>query len=603
MATNLFSLVGSILIDNDKANESLAKTDQKAQGVGKSFLDAAGKAGKFAAGIATAAAGVTAALVGVAKGTADTADNIDKMSQRLGLSREGFQELDFVLSQSGVDINSFQTGVKSLVANMDKVTEGNKTAMENFNKLGLSVRDSSGHLKDEETMLFQTIQAFQRMDDSTEKSRLAMEMFGKQGQEILPLLNSEAGSFEELKQKAHDLGIVLGDDVIDNGVELTDTLDQLKRSFKSLVDNLGGSLVPILNQVSKFIIDAMPKIRELMDQITPVIEAMFDALLPQLTNLASSLLPAVMSILQTLTPVFTDICNTILPAFVELIDELLPPIMDLVNSLMPTIVSIIQSLLPLLQPLLALLRPILDLVLTLIKPLVDLINVILPPLVEYLSVTIETALNMLKPLLESLTYFLQGDFLMGFAKIGMAVGEWWEGLKKIFTTMVKTVKDLFIGMKDKVVNTFNELKNKLKAPINAILKFINKMMDGVTDGLNAVIRAMNGLKFKVPDWVPALGGKEFGFNLKELTAPQIPMLAEGAVIEPNKPFAAVLGDQKSGTNIEAPLSTIEDAVRNVISQMNININLQGELDDNNLFKRVRKEATIYNNMTGNPAFN
>lgn len=602
MATNLFSLVGSILIDNDKANESLAKTDQKAQGVGKSFLDAAGKAGKFAAGIATAAAGVTAALVGVAKGTADTADNIDKMSQRLGLSREGFQELDFVLSQSGVDINSFQTGVKSLVANMDKVTSGNKTAIENFNKLGLSVKDSSGHLKDEETMLFQTIQAFQRMDDSTEKSRLAMEMFGKQGQEILPLLNSEAGSFEELKQKAHDLGIVLGDDVIDNGVELTDTLDQLKRSFKSLVDNLGGSLVPILNQVSKFIIDSLPKIRELMDQITPSIEQMFSSLLPVLTDLAGSLLPSVMSILTMLTPVFTEICETILPALVETLDELLPPIVELVRSLMPTLVSIIKSLTPLFQPLMALLKPLLDIILALLKPLIQLLNVILPPLIEYISVTIENGLNMLKPLLESLSYFLQGDFLMGFAKIGMAIGEWWEGLKKIFTTMVKTVKDLFIGMKDKVVNVFNELKNKLKAPINAVLKFINKMMQGITDGLNAVVRAMNGLKFKVPDWVPALGGKEFGFNLKELTAPQIPMLAEGAVIEPNKPFAAVLGDQTNGTNIEAPLDTIKEAVREELSKIAIYVNLSGDLDDNTVFRRVQKQARIYTNQTGEQPF-
>ena len=603
MATNLFSLVGSILIDNEKANQSLAKTDEKAQGVGKSFLDAAGKAGKFAAGVATAAAGITTALVGVATSTAETADNIDKMSQRLGLSREGFQELDFVLSQSGVDINSFQTGVKSLVANMDKASSGNKTAAENFSKLGLSIKDSTGHLKDEETMLFQTIQAFQKMDNSTEKSRLAMEMFGKQGQEILPLLNSESGSFEELKQKAHDLGIVLGDDVIDNGVELHDTLDQMQRSFKSLINSLGGSLIPVLKQVSQFIIDSMPKIRELVDQLTPAIEQMFSSILPVLTDLAGSLLPSVFSIVNMLMPVFTEICNTILPAIVQVLDELLPPIVELAQSLMPTIVSIIKSLMPLFQPLVGLLKPILDIVLALLKPLIELINTILPPLVEYLSVTIETGLNMLKPLLEAFMYFLQGDFLMGFAKIGMAIGEWWEGVKKIFSTMVDTVKNLFIGMKDKVVNVFNELKNKLKAPINAVLKFINKMMKGITDGLNAVVRAMNGLKFKVPDWVPGLGGKEFGFNLKELTAPEIPMLAQGAVIEPNKPFAAVLGDQKSGTNVEAPLSTIEDAVRNVVSNMTIVVNLDGDLADDNIFRRVQKQARIYTNATGSPAFN
>lgn len=87
------------------------------------------------------------------------------------------------------------------------------------------------------------------------------------------------------------------------------------------------------------------------------------------------------------------------------------------------------------------------------------------------------------------------------------------------------------------------------------------MIQGIVDGINAVIGVLNKLNFKIPDWVPGLGGETFGFNIATMTAPQIPMLATGAVIPANAPFAAILGDQKHGTNIEAPESLLRDLIR------------------------------------------
>ena len=75
------------------------------------------------------------------------------------------------------------------------------------------------------------------------------------------------------------------------------------------------------------------------------------------------------------------------------------------------------------------------------------------------------------------------------------------------------------------------------------------------------------MSFDVPDWVPGIGGSTFGFQLSTITAPQIPYLAQGAVIPPNREFLAVLGDQSSGTNVEAPLATIQQAVAAVMQDM------------------------------------
>lgn len=223
------------------------------------------KKGMKVATTAIAAAGT--ACFAFTKKVADTADNIDKMSQRLGLSRQGFQELDYVLSQSGVDVNSFQTGMKSLLKNMDGVTEGNKTAIDNFNKLGVSVTDASGKMRNQEEVLKDVITAFQGMEDGAEKSRLAQELFGKQGQEILPLLNSEAGSFEKLVNQAHEYGLILDDEVVDAGVNFTDTLDSAKRAAGALGVSIGGKLMPIITDMLNKFIEHLPEIQEKIESV------------------------------------------------------------------------------------------------------------------------------------------------------------------------------------------------------------------------------------------------------------------------------------------------------------------------------------------------
>lgn len=87
-----------------------------------------------------------------------------------------------------------------------------------------------------------------------------------------------------------------------------------------------------------------------------------------------------------------------------------------------------------------------------------------------------------------------------------------------------------------VANWFREkvtepIANFFKSMVNSIIGAINGMISGVISGVNFITRALNKLSFDVPDWVPGLGGKTFGFNIGEITAPQIPLLEQGAVLE------------------------------------------------------------------------
>lgn len=121
--------------------------------------------------------------------------------------------------------------------------------------------------------------------------------------------------------------------------------------------------------------------------------------------------------------------------------------------------------------------------------------------------------------------------------------EWWESLGK---------------------KVMNGLIDGFEAGINGIIGMFEKMINWIVNGLNKI-------SFDVPDWVPGIGGKTFGFNIPKVKFGRvsIPRLAQGAVIPPNREFLAVLGDQKQGTNIEAPLQTIVDAF-NIALQGNAN---------------------------------
>ena len=132
----------------------------------------------------------------------------------------------------------------------------------------------------------------------------------------------------------------------------------------------------------------------------------------------------------------------------------------------------------------------------------------------------------------------------------------WDGIKQVWANVSSWFK----------TKVLDPLSNGFKGMVNSVIGFLNGMISGLCSGLNSAIKAVNRLNVTVPDWVPGIGGKKFGFNLKTISAPQIPYLAKGAVIPPNAPFLAMLGDQKHGINIEAPLSTIEEAVERVMSR-------------------------------------
>lgn len=236
------------------------------------------------------------------------------------------------------------------------------------------------------------------------------------------------------------------------------------------------------------------------------------------------------------------------------------------------------------------------------KNLKPLITAVLDFLKDYFAKVWRSIKDVISTVLGAigLIFHTQLEFWKGiFSGVFEAIGGIIKGALQVITAVIGSVIDVIAGIitfltgvftgdwdkawqgiKDIVTGVWEGISGVIKGVINGIIGFINGMISGIVGGINAVIGVLNKLNFKIPDWIPGLGGNSFGFNIATISAPQIPMLATGAVIPPNAPFAAVLGDQRSGTNIEAPLKTIEQAVDNVLARRGMNTSADSGLIHN-----------------------
>lgn len=179
------------------------------------------------------------------------------------------------------------------------------------------------------------------------------------------------------------------------------------------------------------------------------------------------------------------------------------------------------------------------------------------------------------------------DVISGIARVlrnlcefvsGVFTGDWdraWQGVCGIF----ESIWDTMVGL--------------AKHGVNGIIDLVNAMLRALTGGMNAVIDKLNGISVQIPVWVPEFGGSKFGVSLPRMPEYQIPRLAKGAVLPANRPFLAVVGDQRRGTNVEAPLETIRQAVADVLggagaAQLYVSQPIEVKLDGQVLYRAMAK---------------
>jgi phage-related minor tail protein len=269
---NVFDLFAKIGLDTSEYDKGIDESKDKMTSLKDNFA----KGAKSVAAGAGVFATMGAAAYKAAEGVSKNLDQIDKMSQKLGLSRKAYQEWDYVLQISGADINSMGAGLKTLVNKFDDAMTGSSSAIETFERLGLSMEEIQGLSR--EDLFGKVITQFQNMEDSAERAALANDIFGRSGQELAPLFNTTSEETARLIQQVNDLGGVMSDDAVKNGAAFQDSMTAVKAALSGagaqLVEKLIPAITDFANKITDFIASGgLDRLIELLEVIGPLLIA------------------------------------------------------------------------------------------------------------------------------------------------------------------------------------------------------------------------------------------------------------------------------------------------------------------------------------------
>lgn len=299
----------------------------------------------------------------------------------------------------------------------------------------------------------------------------------------------------------------------------------------------------------------------------------------------------------------SEIWNTwLVPIINWIVENIVPVIVPILDSIWNTISSVFASIMDVLKGLWDALGGLIDFIVGVFTGdwekawqgicdfftgLWDSVKGIFQGIWEAIKGVVETVINTIKGIIKSVLNAISSIWSNIWNGIKNIASNIWNGITNTISNIINGIKNtisnvlntissiwsnIWNGMKNTVTNIFNGIWNAIKGVINSILGGIEGMANGVINGINTIIRALNRLSFDIPDWVPVFGGNKFGFNIPQLSRVSLPRLAEGGYVKANTPQLAMIGDNRHQGEIVAPEDKILDLYKQANKEMGIGNN-------------------------------
>lgn len=462
------------------------------------------------------------AFIDAARETAAYGDEVDKTSQKLGLSTKAYQEWDYVLNIAGTEMSSMTTGLKTLTNKLDDAKNGSEDAQAMFAALGLSLEDISSMSR--EDLFEQVIYGFQGMADSTERAALANDLFGKSGQNLAPLFNMTEEETRALIDTANEYGMILSDEGVAASAQFTDSMTTMDKTVEGLKNQMMANFLPamstIMDGVSQiFSGDAMGAnliqsgITDLISKLNtyaPTFFKLAESIATAILNGFAPMMPqAVSSIFSFLTQALVTITG-MLPQLTPVISQGISDIMQAVFTCLPII---IQSLLDLTTELVEWLAAgdnvslLVGGVMQVVSLLADSISMCLPVLVPALvSIIGQIATELTKP--SNVDMILRSTLtIIGAVAVAIikAIPTLLSSVGKVFSNILNRMISENNMILSKVTSFLASLITKVREKLNSLvtnaINIIKTLPTKVTTiGTQLVTGLWNGISSKV-DWV------------------------------------------------------------------------------------------------------
>src|SRR5690606_21719747 len=221
-------------------------------------------------GLVAGAAAAGAALTGLGlavRSTINAADDMAKSAQRFGIPIEELSRLKYAADLAGVSFNELGTGVRRLSQNMNDAAQGTGEGAKAFEQLGISVTDADGNLKSASEVMAEIADRFAAMPDGAEKTALAMDLMGRSGANMIPLLNGGADALNNLMAEADTFGQVFTAEMGAQAEAFNDNLSRLQGIFASIAARIAADLLPHLERFSEWLVENAPAIQQWASEI------------------------------------------------------------------------------------------------------------------------------------------------------------------------------------------------------------------------------------------------------------------------------------------------------------------------------------------------
>lgn len=338
--------------DTKAAGNDMEKTSQQSGQLAEALKEGVAKGAELAASAISAMASMAKdaveGIINAAAATAEYGDNIDKMSQKLGMSSDAYQEWDFIMQHSGSDIDKMTTSMKTLA---DAVQEPSDKGTAAFEKLGISLEKAKD--MSQEDLFNTTITALQQMESGTERTALATDLLGKSAMDLGALLNTSAEDTEAMRKQVHALGGVMDENAVKTSAQFQDSLQNVKTALGGITRDIGSdfmpSLISIMDGVSGIASGNMEAIRGVEVGVKRFVEQI-DKTVQSLTKTAQKIIPVIINAITKMLPsllksgveIVKSIGNAIINNLPMLIGTAQTIIMDLATALIGELPNLIQ---------------------------------------------------------------------------------------------------------------------------------------------------------------------------------------------------------------------------------------------------------------------
>ena len=289
---NVFELFAVLTLQKDDYNKGLDETEKKSNTWGdkiKNIMQS--KAVSAFMLVAKAVVDVGKKLNQLMQQSLQYADQMGDLAAKYGTNSEAISEMAYVATQAGSDVNTLANAMSMLYVRAKQDGEA-------FQRLGVSVKDANGNFKSMDGLFWETVYAMNDLDSEGEKSAYMFDLFGRSASNIGEILRKDSSELEEMRKRAHDLGIVVNQTTADFAGSWFDKLDELKLQGQSVLVSLAAGAP-----------DAEEKLQSFFDNIMTMLERY----VPTFVNFALRLVIQVAIALVRISPsLIREIINTII---------------------------------------------------------------------------------------------------------------------------------------------------------------------------------------------------------------------------------------------------------------------------------------------------